>query len=106
MAILANIEISGGIPVTGAYIRIHDIMSKKKYSDGTHYATYGLSVYKDRAEANLRDGNAQPNGRTLVCSHLDRFKFTVDLASANNALVQAYTNLKTQSGMTNIVDVI
>tara|TARA_Y100000310_G_scaffold342096_1_gene443760 strand:- start:91 stop:369 length:279 start_codon:yes stop_codon:yes gene_type:complete len=84
-----DVTANGGISVSGVYVRISDISGFKNKDDGLYYMTYGCQVYVSEAEAN--------NGADQIpVRDIDRFKCEYDLASADNALMQAYDNLKSR----------
>ena len=91
MALKVDVTVQGGILVADAYVRIADITSYKNYDNGKYYMTIGLAVFKNAPEA----AKINPRGQTIPCPEFDHEKCEFDLASTDNALVQAYTYLKT-----------
>jgi hypothetical protein len=100
MAITADIELDGGIPLAGAYIRYRDGYVKVFEDDEGEKEwklIYDVAVYKDQA---ARDAGEKP----LSVRAVDHFKCDYDLDTTTNLPTLAYTDLKTRDAITDPVD--
>jgi hypothetical protein len=104
MAISANIVTMGGLAATGAYLRISDITIKKIIDSdspgyGKWHMTYGVSCYVSAAE------RAEDSPTKLVVPSVDRFRVVTD-DEPSDPFAAAYTDLKTQSTVSNASDLV
>jgi len=102
MAITADIELDGGIPLSGAYIRYRSGYVKVfENEDGNKEwkLIYDVAVYKDQA---ARDGGDDP----IKVRGVDHFKCDYDLETTTNIPTLAYENLKLKGVIANSVDIL
>ena len=103
MAIQATIQTQGGLAATNAYLRIYDLNCKKITESGDNQnkwqLTYGVHCY-----VNASARNSDPDTR-LAAPDVDRFKIVSDTEPSDPMNV-AYANLKTQSTVSNVSDLV
>ncbi len=102
MAIQATIQTQGGLAATDAYLRISDLSLKKIVGGDDNnkwQLTYGVDCY---VSASARNSN--PDVR-LYAPTVDRFKVVSDTEPSDPINV-AYANLKAQSAVSNVSDLV
>jgi len=104
MAVQGTIVTMGNLTATNAYLRISNITIKKDIdSDGPGYGkwhmTYGVDCYVSA------DERAEDSPVKLVAPSVDRFKVVSDTEPSDPYAV-AYTDLKTQSAVSNASDLV
>ena len=102
MAIQATIQTQGGLAATDAYLRISDLSLKKIVGGDDNnkwQLTYGVDCY---VSAYARNSN--PDVR-LYAPTVDRFKVVSDTEPSDPINV-AYANLKAQSAVSNVSDLV
>ena len=100
MAIIADIDLDGGIPLSGAYIRYMDGYVKVFEGDeGTKEwrLIYDVAGYKNQAARAAGDA-------ALSVRAVDHFKCLYDLDTTTNVPTLAYTDLKARPAISNPVD--
>jgi len=102
VAIQATIQTQGGLAATDAYLRISDLSLKKIVGGDDNnkwQLTYGVDCY---VSASARNSN--PDVR-LYAPTVDRFKVVSDTEPSDPINV-AYANLKAQSAVSNVSDLV
>ena len=102
MAIQATLQTQGGLAATAASLRISDISLKKIVGGDDNnkwQLTYGVDCY---VSASARNSN--PDVR-LYAPTVDRFKVVSDTEPSDPINV-AYANLKAQSAVSNVSDLV
>jgi sarcosine oxidase gamma subunit len=104
MAVQGTIETKGGLTATNAYLRISDMTVKKiveadNANDGKWQLVYGVYCY---VNAEARANNPETR---LVAPRVDRFKVISD-TEPSDPMATAYANLKTQSSVSNVSDLV
>ena len=104
MAVQGTIVTMGGLTATNAYLRVSDLTVKKIIDENSPdndkwQLTYGVHCY---VSASARASNAESK---LVAPSVDRFKVVSD-DEPTDPMNIAYTNLKTQSTVSNPSDLI
>lgn len=102
MAIQATVETQGGLNATNAYLRISDLALKKIVGGDNNnkwQLTYGVNCY---VSASARNSN--PDVKLYVPT-VDRFKIVSDTEPSDPINV-AYANLKAQSAVSNVSDLV
>ena len=102
MAVQATIQTQGGLAATNAYLRISDLSLKKIVGGDDNnkwQLTYGVDCY---VSASARNSN--PDVR-LYAPTVDRFKVVSDTEPSDPINV-AYANLKAQSAVSNVSDLV
>ena len=92
----------GGLTATNAYLRVSDLTIKKIVGGDDNnkwQMTYGVHCY-----VNASARNSDPETR-LVAPSVDRFKVVTD-DEPSDPFAAAYANLKTQSTVTNVSDLV
>ena len=103
MAVQGTIQTQGGLTATNAYIRISNLTLKKivggEDNNNKWQLTYGVNCY---VSASARNSN--PDVR-LYAPTVDRFKVVSDTEPSDPINV-AYANLKAQSAVSNVSDLV
>jgi len=102
MAVQGTIATMGGLTATNAYLRVSDLTVKKIVGGDDNnkwQMTYGVNCY-----VNASARNSDP-GTRLVAPSVDRFKVVTD-DEPSDPFAAAYANLKTQSNVTNVSDLV
>ena len=102
MAIQATIQTQGGLAATDAYLRISDLSLKKIVGGDDNnkwQLTYGVDCY---VSASARNSNPDVK---LYAPTVDRFKVVSDTEPSDPINV-AYANLKAQSAVSNVSDLV
>ena len=102
MAIQATIQTQGGLAATDAYLRISDLSLKKIVGGDDNnkwQLTYGVNCY-----VNASARNSNPDVK-LYAPTVDRFKLVSD-TEPSDPINTAYANLKTQSTLSNVSDLV
>ena len=102
MAVQGTIVTMGGLTAPNAYLRVSDLTVKKIIEgddSGKWTLTYGVDCY---VSASARASNAKLK---LVAPSVDRFKVVSD-DEPTDPMNIAYTNLKTQSTVSNPSDLV
>ena len=102
MAIQGTIQTQGGLGATNAYLRINDLNLKKIVGGDDNnkwQLTYGVNCY---VNASARNSNPDV---TLYAPTVDRFKIISD-SEPSDPINVAYANLKTQSVVSNVSDLV
>ena len=102
MAVQGTVQTQGGLTATNAYLRICDLSLKKIVGGDDNnkwQLTYGVDCYV-RASAR----NRNPDVR-LYAPTVDRFKVVSDTEPSDPINV-AYANLKAQSAVSNVSDLV
>ena len=102
MAIQATVETQGGLNATNAYLRIRSI-TVLKIVGGTDNNKWKL-LYDVDAYINATVRNSDPEAK-LHTSHAAKFSVTSDTEPSDPMNV-AYANLKTQSTVSNVSDLV
>jgi hypothetical protein len=101
MAITANMTTHDGIALTDAYVRVTSTYVKKMGSDWK--LVYDVLIYKDKA---TRDDEDKEQSMRISNRHVDHFKIAYDITTSTNPIALAYADLKTNSQLSNVKDVI
>ena len=101
MAITANMTTHEGIELTDAYVRVTSTYVKKMDSDWK--LVYDVLIYKDKA---TRDDADKEGTMRISNRHVDHFKIDYSLDATDNPVKLAYADLKTNSQLSNVKDVI
>jgi hypothetical protein len=101
MAITANMTTYEGIELTDAYVRVTSTYVKKMDSDWK--LVYDVEIYKDKA---TRDDKEKEQSMRINNRHLQHFKIDYSLDATDNPVKLAYADLKTNSQLSNVKDVI
>ena len=102
MAIQATIQTQGGLTATNAYLRITDLNFKKIVGGDNNnkwQMTYEVACYVD---ADARNSNPEVK---LYAPTVDWFKVVSD-SEPSDPITVAYANLKTQSVVSNVSDLV
>jgi hypothetical protein len=102
MAVQATIQTQGGLAATNAYLRISDLALKKIVGGDDNnkwQLTYGVNCY---VNASARNSNPDV---TLYVPTVDRFKIVSD-TEPSDPINAAYANLKTQSTLSSVSDLV
>ena len=102
MAVQGTIATMGGLTATNAYLRVSDLTVKKIVGGDDNnkwQMTYGVDCY-----VNASARNSDP-GTQLVAPSVHRFKVVTD-DEPSDPYAAAYANLKTQSTVTNVSDLV
>ena len=102
MAVQGTIVTKGGLTATNAYLRVSDITIKKIVGDienNKWQMVYGVDCY-----LNASARNSSPETRLMTPS-VHRFKVVTD-DEPSDPFAAAYANLKTQSAVTNVSDLV
>ena len=102
MAVQGTIATMGGLTATNAYLRVSDLTIKKIVGGDDNnkwQMTYGVHCY-----VNASARNSDP-GTQLVAPSVHRFKVVTD-DEPSDPYAAAYANLKTQSTVTNVSDLV
>lgn len=103
MAVQGTIVTMGGLTATNAYLRICDLSLKKITESGDNQNKWQLT-YEVHCYVNASARNSDPDTR-LVVPDVDRFKIVSDTEPSDPMNV-AYANLKTQSTVSNVSDLL
>ena len=103
MAVQGTIVTMGGLTATGAYLRISDLTVQKIIEVGDNQNKWQLT-YEVHCYVNASARNSDPDTR-LVVPDVDRFKIVSDTEPSDPMNV-AYANLKTQSTVSNVSDLL
>ena len=98
MAVQGTIVTMGNLTATNAYLRVSDLLIKKS-DNGKWHMVYGVDCYVSAAE------RAEDSPVTLVAPSVHRFKVVSD-DEPTDPMNIAYTNLKTQSTVSNPSDLV
>ena len=101
MAITANMTTHDGVALTDAYVRVTSTYVKKMDSDWK--LVYDVEIYKDKA---TRDDKEKEQSMRINNRHLQHFKIDYSLDATDNPVKLAYADLKTNSQLSNVKDVI
>ncbi len=101
MAITANMTTHDGIALTDAYVRVTVAYVNKIGSDWK--LIYDVETHKDKA---TRDDDEKEQSMRINNRHLQHFKTDYSLDATDNPIKLAYADLKTNSELSNIKDVI
>ena len=102
MAVQGTIVTMGNLTATNAYLRVSDLTVKKIVGGDDNnkwQMTYGVHCY-----VNASARNSDP-GTQLVAPSVHRFKVVTD-DEPSDPYAAAYANLKTQSTVTNVSDLV
>ena len=102
MAIQATIQTQGGLAATNAYLRISNLTLKKIVGGDDNnkwQLVYGVDCY-----LNASARNSNPDAR-LYAPSVDQFKIVSD-SEPSDPINAAYANLKTQSSVSNVSDLV
>ena len=102
MAVTATIVTMGNLTATGAYLRISDLTVQKIIEGGESgkwQMVYGVDCYVSAEE------RAKDSPEKLVAPSVDRFKLVSD-TEPSDPMDAAYENLKTQSSVSNVSDLV
>ena len=102
MAKQATIETQGGLAATNAYLRISNLTLKKIVGGDDNnkwQLVYGVDCY-----VNASARNSNPDAR-LYAPPVDQFKVISD-TEPSDPINAAYANLKTQSSVSNVSDLV
>ncbi len=101
MAITANMTTHDDVALTDAYVRVTSTNVKKM--DGDWKLVYDVEIYKDKA---TRDDEVKEKTMRINNRHLQHFKIDYSLDATDNPVKLAYADLKTNSQLSNVKDVI
>ena len=102
MAVQGTIQTQGGLTATNAYIRISNLTLKKIVGgedNNKWQLVYGVDCY---INASARNSNPDV---TLYAPSVDQFKVVSD-SEPSDPINAAYANLKTQSSVSNVSDLV
>jgi len=104
MAVQGTISTMGGLTATNAYLRISNLTLKKivdadSENNNKWQLVYGVSCY---VNADARTNNPETR---LVAPSVDRFKIISD-TEPSDPMATAYANLKTQSTVSDALDLV
>mgnify|MGYP003660998920 CR=1 FL=1 len=102
MAVSATIVTMGNLTATGAYLRISDLTVQKIIEgdeSGKWQMVYGVDCYVNAEE------RAKDSPEKLAAPSVDRFKVVSD-TEPSDPINAAYANLKTQSSVSNVSDLV
>jgi len=101
MAITANMTTHDGIELTNVYVRVTSAYVKKMGSDWK--LVYDVEIYKDKA---TRDDEEKEQSMRINNNHVQHFKIDYSLDATDNPIKLSYEDLKTNSELSNVNDVI
>ena len=107
MAITATVDLGNGVSKASCYLIIPTAYVKKFVSiDGNNTATfkliYDVHIYQNKE---ARD-HVDRLGKHIRCPEVDRFKIDYDPTTSDNPFVLAYTHLKTDEDIANVLSSI
>ena len=105
MAITANVDLGNGVTASSCYI-IVPVTHVKKFApenddeSATFKLIYDVHIYQNKSD---RDDYKRLK-KQIRCRGVDHFKIDYDTDASDNPFVLAYTNLKTNSKLSSVVD--
>jgi len=104
MAVQGTITTMGGLTATNAYLRISDLLLKKLVDSDSPNNNRWQLVYSVDCYVNANARTSDPETK-LVAPSVDRFKVITD-SEPSDPMNAAYANLKTQSAVSNVSDLV
>ena len=100
MAITATVDLGNGVSKASCYLIIPTAYVKKM-NDNSFNLIYDVHIYKDASDRATNDVMKQ-----IPCRSVDHFKINYDTSASDNPFVLAYTHLKTDEDIGNVLSSI